>query len=155
VVQRIQEDRPASERDLLRLAVDARDTGLLSREELRGEVAQSGDDLRLDELDLAEEMRLAGLDLVRHRIAVARWPAFQDVRHEDQVPAEPDAGEKLVEELPRLADERESLLVLVEARGLADEHQVRVRVPVPEDDLRPAFREAAARAAGDLGRVGV
>jgi len=39
------------------------------------------------------------------------------------------------------------LLVLVAARRLADEHEVRVGVPRPEDDLRPGLRElGAARA---------
>ena len=153
MVERIEQHVPAPQRDFLHLAVDSRDSSLLPGEKLRREVAQSGDDLGLDELDLAKQMALAGLDLVGHGIAVARRAAFQDIGHEDQVPTEPDPGEELVEELPRLADERKALLVLVEARCFADEHQVGVRVAVSEDDLRPAFRETAARAAGDLGRV--
>ena len=39
------------------------------------------------------------------------------------------------------AHERLALLILVEAGRLADEHQVRIRVSVPEDDLRPRTRE--------------
>ena len=60
-------------------------------------------------------------------------------------------GEQLVEELPGLADERDALLVLVEARRLADEHQVGVRVAVAEDDLRAALAEGAARAGRGFG----
>ena len=120
---------------------------------LRREVAQRGNDLRLDQLDLPEEVGLTRLDLVWHRIAIPRRAAFQDIGHKDHVPFQPDAAEKLVEQLPGLPDEREALLVLVEARCFADEHQVGVRVAVSEDDLRPPLRETAARAAGDLGRV--
>ena len=53
----------------------------------------------------------------------------------------PMPGEQLVEQLPGLADEREALLVLVEAGRLADEHQLGVGVPDAEDDLRAALRE--------------
>jgi hypothetical protein len=42
----------------------------------------------------------------------------------------------------------------MEARRLADEHQVRIGIPDAENDLGPPFREAALRAAGDLGRKG-
>ena len=55
--------------------------------------------------------------------------------------------------LPCLADERDALLILVEARRLADEHEVRVRAPGAEDDLRAALRESAARARARLLRV--
>ena len=73
-----------------------------------------------------------------------------DVRDVDVGASEPDAGEQLVEELAGLADEGEALLVLVEARRLADEHQVGVRVADAEHDLRAPFGEPAARAAGGL-----
>jgi hypothetical protein len=45
-------------------------------------------------------------------------------------------------------------LVLVEARGLAHEHQVGGGIADAEDDLGSPLREAALRAAGDLGREG-
>ena len=153
MVERIEQHLPAPQRDFLFLTVDSRDPGLLPGKKLRREVAKRGNDLGLDELDLPKQVAFAGLDLIRHGVAVAWRAAFQDIGHEDQVPAEPDPGEKLIQELPCLPDEREALLVLVEARCFADEHQVGVRVAVSEDDLRPPLRETAARAAGDLGRV--
>ena len=55
--------------------------------------------------------------------------------------------------LPAWPDERVALLVLVEAGRLADEHQVGVRVPDAEDDLRAALGEPALHAAGGLIRV--
>src|SRR3954468_11447539 len=45
-------------------------------------------------------------------------------------------------------DERDALLVLVEAGRLADEHHIGVRVARAEDDLRPAPAERAANALG-------
>ena len=122
----------------------------LPGEELRREVAERRDHARLDQLDLPEEIRLAGLDLVGHRVAVPGRAALDDVRHVDVGALEPDAGEQLVEELPGLADEREALLVLVEAGRLADEHEVGVRVADAEHDLRAALGEPAAGAARRL-----
>ncbi len=111
------------------------------------------DELRLDQLDLAEEVALAGLDLVGHRVAVPGRPALDHVRDVHVLAGHADPAQELVEELARLADERVALLVLVEAGRLADEHQLGVRVPDAEDDLGAALGKAAARAAGDLGRV--
>ena len=76
--------------------------------------------------------------------------AFQDIRDIDLSPREANPSEQCVEQLPRLADERHALLILVEARGLTDEHQVGVRVAAAEDDLRPACGERAARTAKSL-----
>ena len=123
-------------------------------EELGGEVAERCDHLRLDQLDLAEEMRLARLDLVRLRIAVAGGPALEDVRDIDVVAPELDAGEQAVEQLPGLADERDALLVLVEARRLADEHQVGIGRAGAEHHLCAGVRERTLRAAGDGVAVG-
>jgi hypothetical protein len=67
---------------------------------------------------------------------------------------EADPCQQLVEQLARLADERLALLVLVEARRFAHEHQVGIRIADAEDDLRPALCEPTLRAAGNLGREG-
>src|SRR5207247_2471900 len=119
------------------------------------EVAEGPDQLRLDQLDLTEQVALAGLDLLWHRVAVPRGPALDHVRDVDVLPGHADSAEELVEELPSLADERVALLVLVEAGRLADEHQLGLGVAHAEDDLGAALGKAAARAAGNLGRVGV
>ena len=108
------------------------------------------DDARLDQLDLPEQVRLAGLDLVGLRVAVPGRPALEHVGDVDLGALEADAGEQLVEQLPGLTDERDALLVLVEAGRLADEHQVGVRIPDAEDDLRASLGEPAAGAARDL-----
>src|SRR4029450_3593890 len=74
-----------------------------------------------------------------------------DVCDVDVLAAQADALEQAVEELAGGADEGEALAVLVEAGGLADEHQVGVRVALAEDDLGAALVQAAAGAAGGLG----
>ena len=127
----------------------------LTGQELGREVAERPDEPGLDQLDLPEEVALAGFDLVQHRVAVPRRPALDHVRDVDVFPGHADPVEQLVEELPRLADEREALLVLVKARRLADEHEIGLRIADSEDDLRAALGQAAARAARDLRGVGV
>ena len=155
MVERVEQHAAAADRRLLLLAVHARDPELPAGEELRREVAERRDDHRLDQLDLAEEVALARLDLVRLRVAVAGRPALEDVRDVDVAARHPDLREQLLEQLPGLADERQALLVLVEARRLADEHQVGVRIAGAEHDLRPPLREPAAGAAGDGIGVGL
>ena len=69
---RVERHRPSAEDDLLLAPVHLGDPGRLAGEELRREVAERRDEPRLDDLDLAEEVRLAGLELLRQRVAVAR-----------------------------------------------------------------------------------
>src|SRR5436190_77624 len=148
MVERVEQNVAATELGFLRLAVHACDPERAAREELRGEVAERGDDPRLDQLELAEEVRLARLDLVRLGVAVAWWAAHQHIRYEDVLTGQADAREQLLEQLARLPDERQALLVLVEPGRLAHEHQVRAGVPRAEHDLRASLRKAAARATG-------
>jgi hypothetical protein len=89
--------------------------------------------------------------LLGQRVPVARRTALESVRDVDVCPCQPDAGEEPVEELSGLPDERNSLLILVEAGRLAHEHQVGVRMAVPEDDLRPGLAEDTACTARGFG----
>ena len=98
-------------------------------------------------------MALAGLDLVRLRVAVPGRSALEDVGDVDVPARQADALQQAVEELARRADERVALLVLVEARGLADEHEVGIRVADTEDDLRPPLGQPAASAGRGVGGV--
>ena len=72
---------------------------------------------RLDQLELAEQVVLAGVDLLRQRVAVAGRAAFEDVGDEDVAAREADLLEQRVEQPAGLADERQALLVLVRARA--------------------------------------
>ncbi len=150
MIERVEQHARAAERRLLLDAVHAGDARRLAGEKLRREVAERRDHLRANELDLAEEVRLAQLDLVGLGVAVSRRAALEDVRDVDLGPREADALEQAVEQLPGLADERDPLLVLVEAGSLADEHQVGFGVADSEHDLRAPLVEAAAGAGGCL-----
>ena len=157
--QRVQAHRARADHEDLGLAVQLRDAGRVAAQELRREVAQRADDARLDELDLAHEVLRAVLDLPRQRVAVAGRPAAQDVGDEDIGAREPDLSEQLVEQLAGGAHERDSLLVLLRARRLPDEHEVGVGVAGSEDDLRAGARELGAartdpRLAEDRGELG-
>src|SRR5581483_12148884 len=112
MIDRIEQDAAPAEGHLLLLAVDAGDPQRPAGEQLRGEVPERRDDLRLDQLDLAEEMRLAGLDLVRLRVAVSGRAAFQNIRDVHVLAAQADPEQELLEQLSGLADERHALLVL-------------------------------------------
>ena len=140
--------------DLLLLPVHAGDPERLAGEELGREVAERRDELRLDQLDLPEQVRLAGGDLLGLRVPVLRRSALENVRNHDVGALEADAAEQLVEQLARLADERDALLILVETGRLTDEHEVGVRVAGAEDNLRSSLREGTTRAAGRLVRIG-
>ena len=84
VVERVERDPVAAERrPPARLPVDARDPERLAREELRGEVAERRDELSARSARSAEEVRLAGLDLVGLRVAVPGRAALDHVRDVD------------------------------------------------------------------------
>ena len=151
---RIERHRVSAEHDLLLAPVHLRDACRLAGEELRREVAEGCDERRLHQFDLPEQMPFAGLDLLRQRIAVAGRPALYDICHIDIVPRHPDPLEQLAEQLPGGAHERDALLVLVEARRFADEHQLRCRRARAEDDLRPRLGERTLLAARDNVAVG-
>jgi hypothetical protein len=142
------EDREEHEVDTgdptrLGTAVDAGDPIRLSRQELGREVAERADHTRPDQLDLGEQVALAGGDLVGLRIAVARGPALEHVGDVHLRPGQTDRLEQAFENLAGLADERHALLVLVVAGRLADEHQVGVGITRPDHDLRARRGEGA------------
>ena len=144
--QRHQEDRAAGDLAELRRAAHAADPNPAAGQQLGGEVAQGGDHARLDQLDLAMRVRLAGLDLDRLRIAVARRPAPQYVGDPDLVAAHVDLLEQLGQQRPGTTDERQPLAILLGARRLADEHQLGVGVAAAEDDVGASLSQRALRA---------
>ena len=151
MIQRIEGHGAPAEGDGLLLAVDAGDPERASGEERGREAAERRHDARADELQLPVEVRLAGCDLRGERVAVAGRPALEHRREVCVVEREADGSEQPLEELPRATGERPPVPVLVEPRRLAHEDEVRVRVPLAEDDLRAALGERAADAARGLG----
>jgi len=104
---------------LARLPVDARD-GFAWKELPHRVPAEGDDDARLQDLEVAEKPGVARRYLFWERVAILRWPVPDHIGDEDGPPVEPDAGEKLVEELPGGADKRLALEVLVITGGLAE-----------------------------------
>ena len=150
VEERQQEDGAAAELVDLRGAAHLGDPGRAAAQQLGREVAEGADDARLDQPHLLEQVGLAGLDLLRLGIAVARRPRLEHVGDEDVVAGEPDLLQHLVQQLAGAADEGQPLAVLFGPRCLADEHQVGVGVAGPEDRLGAGLVQGAPRAVLDL-----
>ena len=78
VVERVQPHVARPDLADLLAPVEPRDAGpRVVAQQLRREVAERADDARLDQLELAEQVVLAGVDLARQRIAVAGRPALR------------------------------------------------------------------------------
>jgi hypothetical protein len=114
--------------------------------------AERHDQGRVQDLELAPEVRRARRDLVRLRVAVVGRPAFHDVRDEDLVASPAERPEELRQQVAGAADERPAEAVLVEARALADEHDLGVGAPLPRHRVRPGLVEPAVPAGANLGR---
>ncbi len=130
--------------------MDARDPERAAGQQGRGEAPERRDDAGLDELELPVEVWLARRDLGGQRIAVARRAALEHGCEVRVVEREPDGPEQPLEQLARTPGERPAVAVLVEARRLAHEDEIRVGVPLAEDDLRAPLGERAADATGRL-----
>ena len=83
----------------------------LAGQKLGREVAERRDELRLNQLDLTEEMGLARGDLLGLRVTIIWRPAFQDVRDVDVRALQADATEQVFQQLAGLADEYDIPLV--------------------------------------------
>ena len=84
----------------------------------------------------------------RLRIAVLWRMALENVRDKDVLALEPDLPQQRLEKFSRATYERQALLVLARAGGLADEHQLRVRIAGAEDDASARARKLGAAHAG-------
>src|SRR5205809_7442792 len=81
----------------------ARDAGLGVEQRLHRETPHREDQLRLDELELAQQVRRALADLEGLRIAVARRTALEHVADVDALAArDSERGEHVVEQAPGL-----------------------------------------------------
>src|SRR5205809_6833687 len=107
----------------------ARDAGLGGEQRLHDEAPHREDQLRLDELELAQQVRRALADLEGLRIAVARRTALEHVADVDVLAAREAArGEHVVEQAPGLPYEGLDPRVRFGARRLAHPPPVRLLV---------------------------
>src|SRR5215216_6273991 len=111
------------------LAAVFRDPEVLVDDRLRGGATEAEYDLRLDRLDLALQVGVAGPDLTCLRLAVFHpaalldgGTALHDVGQVDLLPGQVHGGQDVVEQLARPPHEGQPSGVLVLPRPLADEH---------------------------------
>ena len=132
-------------------AAQPRDRILGVQQRLRREGAERDHHLRLHDVDLPEQERLAAGHFVGLGVAVAGRPALEDVGDVDVLPRVAHRLDDLGEQLAGAADERLALDVFVGARRLADEHQIGARVADAVDDLLPPLRvQLAADAVAEV-----
>ena len=122
----------------------------LPAQRLGRELAQRHEHARPERRELSLQERLAGRHLVGLGVAVVGGTALDDVADVHVGSLEPHGGDHPGEQLPGRPHERLALLVLVGAGRLAHEHQVRLGVAHPEDDLLAPARQLAARALAQL-----
>src|SRR5437773_9504556 len=140
---------------LVHAATQARDWIERAEERARGELAERDDHLRLDDFDLPEQERLAGLDFVLLGVPVLWRTTLDHIRNVDVIAREADRLDDFREELTGAADERDALDVFVMARRLADKHEVGRRIAHSEHDLLPPEAvQLAARAVAKVGADG-
>ena len=108
-----------------------------------------------DEIEACESHLFRQVELIKPKVVATLGNFSTKLLSGKQLGITRVHGQELIQELAGLPDERHALLVLVEARCLPDEHQVRAGVAVAEDDLRPSLRQSATGAGGSLRRVGV
>src|SRR6266498_4591131 len=100
---------------------------------LRRGVPHREDHLRLEEVDLAEQIGHARRDLVVLRRAILARAALDHVADEHLLALELDGAEDLGQQLPRLAHERPPRFVLRPPGPLPDHDEPRVRRPRSEE----------------------
>ena len=125
------------------LSADIGNRECLFGQALEREAPEGDDDSRLDDFNLAANVRTACVELVLLGIAILGRPAFHHISDVDVVACQMHRFDDVGEKLPRPPDERFALDVFVAARRLADEHQIGVGIADAENNLRSAPRQSA------------
>src|SRR5262245_15268691 len=154
-VRRVKRRNQLGAAEVVDAAAQPRNRVERAEQRLRAELAERDDHLRFDDVDLPEQKRLARLDFVGLRIAVARRAALDHVRDVDVLALEIDRFDDLGQQLTGAADEWNPLNIFIGARSLTDEHQIGFGIADAEHDLRAAQRvQFAACAVADVGADG-
>src|SRR5688572_14431641 len=99
------------------------------QQRLGGKSPERHDHAWLDQLDLANEVRTAGLNFIRHRIAIAGRAMLQDVANVDIAARKFNRSENLVEELTCLPDKWSTEFVFGGAGRFTNTHEVGAGIP--------------------------
>src|SRR5262249_25479047 len=94
---------------------------------------------------------IASGDFVRFGVTIFRRPAFEDVADVNIFTLETDGLDDLRQQLARPADKRQTLLIFVIARSLADEYKFGAGISRPEDAVCALSCELTALGVADLG----
>ena len=132
------------------LAAEARDALRGLQKRLRGAGPEATDHFRANRVELAKQIGRAGGDFVVLGQAIFRRPAFHDVADVDVLAAQTHRLDHLREQFSGAADERFALNIFVVPRAFTDEHELGLRIPDAEDDVRARFVQLAARAIADV-----
>ena len=122
------------------------------QQRLGGKSPERHDHAWLDQLDLADEVRTAGLNFIRHRIAIAGWAMLQDVANVDIAARKFNRSENLVEELTCLPDKWSTEFIFGRAGRFTNTHEVGVGIPFTGNRILRLEMKWTKRACGD-GRV--
>ena len=117
---------------------------------LRRHPSKQAHHLGRDGFPLGFEPAGAGPHLLGAGIAIVRRPALDDIHDVHRAAIQPQRGQHPIQQLPRATDERLALRVLVAARRLADEQDVRMRIADAEHHLVPGARQLAGGAVRGL-----
>src|SRR5947207_13460499 len=121
-------------------------------ERLRRRPPHRENHLRFHDLDLAEQVRDAGRDLVELRLAVVGRPAFHDVTDEDPLARQLDGAKDFGEQLARGPYERTTGFVFHPPRSLAHDDEARVPRTLARHRGATTFAQPALGAARDQPR---
>lgn len=98
-------------------------------EGFQAEIAEGSDYLRLNNGNLGQEVFAAIVEFGFERVAVVGRAAFQRIGDVDFPAFEAGVFEQVIEQLTRLANERDTLEIFLTPRGFSNEHDVGVFVP--------------------------
>src|ERR1700687_4299461 len=107
--------------------------------------AQGHDDLGAHHENLPHQERTAGIALVTLRSPILRRTALHHIADVNVFATNAHGSDHVVEQLSGAADERLSLRIFIRARTLAYEHDSRVRITHPEDDVGASLAQHTAR----------
>ena len=111
------------------------------------DAAETDDDLRIHQGDLALQPVPAGILLDPQGVPVPGRAALDDVGDVDLRAVEIDDPKHIVEQVPGGAHKGHALPVLLLAGAFADEHDLRLLIAHAEDQLVPRLPQGAAPAA--------
>jgi len=118
--------------------------------QLQRESPQCDDHAGLDEGNLLIQKPATGLDLIRLRVTVVRWPALDNIGDEHLSTGHVDLVEQRLQQVPCCPHKGQALLVFVKAGGFPNKHEPGGGRATPGDGMSTVARQAAPSAVANL-----